>query len=204
MKNIRLAKRNYEIKIAYEAKSDPKGFFKLYRTKTRDRIGPLKTNTRELVETGEDMSQMMNEYFLSVFTQENITTIPQRVQVYEGEENDKLRDVIITRQVVQDEISRFKKSKSRGPDEVFPRVLKECKDVLSDPLADIFKMSVNSGYVPNQWKVANVTPIFKKEDNSATSTYRPISLTLVVRKMLESVIARSIGDHLKEYKLIHD
>ncbi len=82
-KNIRLAKRNYEIKIANEAKSDPKGIFKLYRTKTRDRIGPLKTNTGELVETGEDMSQMMNEYFLSVFKQENLTTIPLRVQVYE-------------------------------------------------------------------------------------------------------------------------
>ncbi len=68
-KNTRLAKRNYEIRVANEAKSDPKGFFKLYRTKTRDRIGPLKTSTGELVENGEKMSQMMNEYFLSVFTQ---------------------------------------------------------------------------------------------------------------------------------------
>ncbi len=101
-KNTRLAKIYYEIKIANEAKSDPKGFFKLYRTKTRNRIRLLKTNTGELVETGEDMSQLMNEYFLSVFKQENLPTIPERVQVYKGEENDKLRDMIITRQVVQD------------------------------------------------------------------------------------------------------
>ncbi len=91
-KNTRLAKRNYEIRVANEAKSDPKGFLKLYRTKTRDKIGPLKTNTGELVENGEDMCQMMNEYFLSVFTKEKLTTIPERVQVYEGEENDKLRE----------------------------------------------------------------------------------------------------------------
>ncbi len=115
-KNTRLAKRNYEIRVANEAKSDPKGFFKLYRTKTWDRIiGPLKTNTGELVENGEDMSQMMNDDFLSVFKQENLTTILERVQVYEGEENDKLRDVIITRQVVQDEISWVKKKQIAGP-----------------------------------------------------------------------------------------
>ncbi len=113
-KNIRLAKRNYEIMVANEAKSDPRGFFKMYRTKTRDRIGLLKTNTGELGENGEDMSQMMNEYFLSVFMQENLTSITERVQVYEGEENGKLRDVIITRQVVQDEIGRLKKKKRRA------------------------------------------------------------------------------------------
>ncbi len=78
-KNTRLAKIKYKIRVANEAKSNPKGFFKLYRKKTRDKIGPLKTNTGELVENGEDMSQMMNEYFLSVFKQENLTTIPERV-----------------------------------------------------------------------------------------------------------------------------
>ncbi len=91
----------------------------------------------------------MNISFLSVFTQENLTTIPERVQVHEGEENDKLRDVIITRQVVQDEISRLRKNKSPDPDEVFARVLKKCKEFLSGSLADIFEMSANSGYVPN-------------------------------------------------------
>ncbi len=67
-KNSRLAKLNYEIRVANEAKSNPKDFFKLYRTKTRDRFVPLITNTGELVEIGEDMSQMMNDYFLSIFT----------------------------------------------------------------------------------------------------------------------------------------
>lgn len=104
----------------------------------------MNTNTGELVENGEDMSKMLNDYFLSVFTQENLTTIPERVQVYEGEDNDKLRDVTITRQVVQDEIGRLKKNKSPGHDEIFTRVLKECKEALSGPLTYVGKFWVRA------------------------------------------------------------
>ena len=68
----------------------------------------------------------------------------------------------IAGQTVRGEITSLKENKSPGHDEIFPQVLKECKDVLSGPLANIFKMSVDSGFVPSSWKVANVTPIFKK------------------------------------------
>ncbi len=48
----------------------------MYRTKTRDRIGPLKTEAGEIIESGEKMSNLLNYYFLSVFTRENQDTIP--------------------------------------------------------------------------------------------------------------------------------
>ncbi len=57
---------------------------------------------------------------------------------------------------------------------------------------------------PIKWNVANVTPAFKKQDKSATSYCRHISLTSVVGKMLASIIARGIGDHLEKHNLIHD
>lgn len=68
-----------------------------------------------------------------------------------------------------------------------------------DPLIDILKASVNTGYV----KVANVAPIFK-EDWSAASSYRPISLAPVRGKMLESLTAWNTRGHLKEHSLSHD
>ena len=58
------------------------------------------------------------------------------------------------------EIDRLKPNKSPGPDEVFARVLKECREELSHPLAQIFNQSMNQGVVPDAWKVANVVPIF--------------------------------------------
>lgn len=54
--NTHLNKRNYEIWVANEAKRDRKDFFKLYITKTREKIGPLKTTTGELAENPEDTS----------------------------------------------------------------------------------------------------------------------------------------------------
>ncbi len=115
------------------------------------------------------MSKLLNKYFLSVFTQENLSTLPEGVQVYKGNDNDMLKDVTITRQIVQEEIDKLKKNKSPGPDEIFPMVLKECKEALSGQLASMFNKSVSLCSVPHLWKVANVTPIFKKGNRSSTS-----------------------------------
>lgn len=51
---------------------------------------------------------MLNNYFLSVFMRENQTTMPAADQVFPDEDNNKFGDVLITRQVVQDEIDRLK------------------------------------------------------------------------------------------------
>lgn len=56
-----------------------------------------------------------------------------------------MRDAVITRKVVKKEVSKLKQNKSPGPDEFFPRVLKEYQEVLNGSLTGIFKMSINSG-----------------------------------------------------------
>ncbi len=108
----------------------------MYRTKTRERIGPLKTEAREIIESGEDMSKLLNDYFLSVFSRENQDTIPVGEVVFQGQDYEKLRNVITTMKVVQ-EIEKLKKiNKSPGPDNIYPRILKECKEILSGPLTN--------------------------------------------------------------------
>ena len=54
--------------------------------------------------------------------------------------------------------------KASGPDLISTRFLKETADVIAPLLQIIFKVSLNSGEVPSDWKIANVTPIFKKGD----------------------------------------
>ena len=82
------------------------------------------------------------------------------------------------------EIDKVRINKSPGVDEVFSRVLKECKNTISVALTDIFNKSIASGDVPSLWRQANVIPIFEKGDKSVMSNYRLINLTLVIGKIL--------------------
>jgi hypothetical protein len=61
-----------------------------------------------------------------------------------------------------------------------------------------------SGDVPEDWRVANVTPIYKKGSKADPSNYRPVSLTSICCKLLESIIRDNMVDHLLENNLIED
>eukprot|EP00061_Rhincodon_typus_P015186 g42721.t1 len=68
----------------------------------------------------------------------------------------------------------------RGPDELHPRVLKEIAEETVEVLMVFFQESLDSGRVLENWKIANVTPLFKKGLRQKTENYRQISLISVV------------------------
>ena len=77
-------------------------------------------------------------------------------------------------------------------------------DLLCVPLAIIFNRSLHEGVVPSDWKRANVSPIFKKGVRSLLGNYRPVSLTSVVCKVMESIIRDSIVTYFDDNKMIGD
>ncbi|CAM5110340.1 unnamed protein product [Eretmochelys imbricata] len=91
-----------------------------------------------------------------------------------------------------------------GPDELHPRVLKELAAVIAEPLAIIFENSWRTGVVPDDWKKANVVPIFKKGKKEDPGNYRPVSLTSVPGKIMEQVLKESILMHLHEREVIRN
>ena len=62
---------------------------------------------------------------------------------------------------------------------------------------------MEEGRVPEDWKMENVTPIFKKGSKGDPGKYRPVSLTSVCCKMMESIIRDAITEHLDMNKLIN-
>jgi hypothetical protein len=72
------------------------------------------------------------------------------------------------------------------------------------PLKLLFNKTLKSGKVPSEWKHATVTPIFKKGTKGDPGNYRPVSLTSVPCKLLESIIKDKIMEHLLENNLIKD
>jgi len=51
---------------------------------------------------------------------------------------------------------------------------------------------------------ANVIPIYKSGSKFSVSNYRPVSLTLVVYKVIQSIIKDSIDKYLDEFNLVKE
>ena len=95
--------------------------------------------------------------------------------------------------IVLSYLQNLKKSKSSGSDDLSPRLLSECALEFSGPLSHLINVSIQTGCVPRQWKIANIAPV-PKTKNPSLSDLRPISLLPVMSKILE----KSILKHIKE------
>ncbi|RMC08423.1 hypothetical protein DUI87_14667 [Hirundo rustica rustica] len=78
-----------------------------------------------------------------------------------------------------------------GPDGIHPRVMRELADELAKPLSIIYQESWLTGEVPGNWKLANVTPVYKKGRKEDPGNYRPVSLTSVPDKLAAHGLDRS-------------
>ena len=83
-------------------------------------------------------------------------------------------------------------------------LLKECANELYLAIYTVFSKSLQEGTVPDDWKLANVTSIYKKGPKSDPGNYRPVSLTSILCKLLEKCVRKSILEHLKCHNLLSD
>merc|ERR1711867_265956 len=147
------------------------------------------------------MAESLNEFFVSVFTSEDgdIPVIEDKLT-----EEEKMKEFTISMEEVEKKLLNLKDGKAPGPDNIPGYFLKQASAELSKPLTLIFNDSLDMGIVPRDWRVANVIPIFKKGDRDKCGNYRPVSLTSIVCKILESILRDRINDHLMKHDLIAD
>ena len=115
--------------------------------------------------------------------------------------NTVLTNMEFTEEDVKKKLKKLKPEKSPGPDGMHPKVLVELSDYLAKPLTILYHRSLQESIVPEEWKKSNVTPIFKKGIKSSTSNYRPVSLTSVLCKIMESLVRDELMSHMNMNKL---
>jgi len=97
-------------------------------------------------------------------------------------------DLVLTSECIYNKLVKLKVNKSPGPVHLHPRILCKTRDVIAYPLSLKFSKSVESGILPGDWKLAEVTAVYKKGSKHDRGNKRPVSLTSVCYKILESVI----------------
>ena len=93
-------------------------------------------------------------------------------------------------------------TKSSGHDSISVHLLKQIIFNMVTPLTYIFNLSISTGVFPHLLKIAKVIPIYKKDDSSVLSNYRPISLLPSISKILEKIIYKRLSTFLHN-KIIH-
>ena len=87
-------------------------------------------------------------------------------------------------------------------DGIYSQVLNLCADEMSKPLFIIYKKSLEEGRLPKEWIYARVVPIYNKGSKKHQGNYRAVSLTLTPCKIIESIIIKSILEHVEDLDLL--
>ena len=101
-------------------------------------------------------------------------------------------------------LQNLKPFKAAGPDRLKPLLLKELRDEIAPIIQIIFERTIQTGKLPADWSRAQVTPIFKMGNKSSAANYRPISLTCILCKVLEHIMASHVVMHLNSHDLLYD
>ena len=97
-----------------------------------------------------------------------------------------MEDFIIPKDMVLNKLQNLKINKSPSYDNIHTRILYELQVKMSGPLTNLFYLSLNKSILPSDWKLSIAS--FKKDSKSLVNNYRPVFLTSIVCKILESII----------------
>lgn len=104
---------------------------------------------------------------------------------------------IFTKQLLLDILKNLNPYKPPGPDNIYPKVLKFCRNSLVDILILLFARSLHQGEIPGLWKSTKIRPLAKCKNPSSPSDYRPIAITSAVIKVMEKALCHYLQKSLE-------
>ncbi|VDI10310.1 Hypothetical predicted protein [Mytilus galloprovincialis] len=207
---VREAKRQYLINLhnSLVDKSIPPGKWwriakSVCKFKNKEsQNSPIKVNGEILIHPIEKATAI-NDYFCSISrfdTEPQLPNVPP-LAPYE------LSDIVITEQDVIDHFQILNINKPAGPDKLPPKFLKAIFPSLVTPLTFIFNKSLQSGTVPSDWKLANVSAIYKgkgDQDNVSNQTTDLSLLLIVLAKYWRKLFFKYLHNYIHDHAILTD
>ncbi len=114
----------------------------------------------------------------------------------------KIDQLMVQSEVIYKILSQLNIRKAMGPDGISNLILREAAVPLAEPLSNLFNYCNSLGHFAELWKIANVLPLYKKDDSLLCNNYCPISLLPCISKVFERVLFNHIFGYLNMHSLI--
>ena len=205
-KKHRLSHENSKYsKLIEEGNLNNKKWWKLFKEILGDSnsvtsIPPL-LHEGQVITDEKEKTEIFNKFFTDV-TKLNFSTA-RKLNIDEiiPKENN-LSDIIITEEDVLDQLKILDINKAFGLDNISPRFLKFGKMELYKSLTLIFNHCLKYSEFPSLWKIACVTPLYKKGEPNMVGNYRPVSLLSTLSKVFEKIVFKYTYNFFLDSKLI--
>ena len=161
---------------------------------------PTPRTQTKLCTTDKERADILNEQFLSVFTNERNVDVPDKGQ----SSFPDIPDLNTSTAGAEKQLLFLNPTKACGPDELPSGLLRTVAQELTSALTSFLNQSYTTGIVPMQWKQALVTGVFKKGSKLDPANNRPISLTYLCCKVMEHIVLSHVAKHLSANNILLD
>lgn len=153
-------------------------------------------------------SDVFNQYFLKI-----PRTLKQQMECLPGDHCNSLRTLNQCRYnfnfthtselEISEIISKLDLSKSCGYDEISPKMLFQCRDIISPYFTSIFNSIIDTSVYPESLKIAKIVPIPKENNATLVEKFRPIALLPLIDKIFEKILYKQLSCYLNENNLLY-
>ena len=152
----------------------------------------------DVVSDSREKANLLSNYFKSVFTKEDLQNMPPEATSPYAD----IPPIHFSTAGITKLLQKVDCKKANGPDGIPCYMLKEAAAELAPFLQLLFTQWLHTGLVPQAWLKATVVPIHKKGNSNQVNSYRPISLTWVLCKIMEHTIFHKMMSHLDSNQVL--
>ena len=208
---IKKTKKSYYQNELKNNLGNPKGTWKVLnnlmgKKAKYTQLNKINITPSESVTKAKDIANILNTHFTEIGPRLT-SKIPSPPNKSFKDHLTKVDSVFSFDKILPTQVLTFLKTsdvkKAIGVDKITSKILKMAAPRIYESLTNLFNLSLKTNHVPNDWKTAKVTPIFKTGDRCDANNCRPISIISTVARIFEKVIFYQLENYVTKYKLVN-